>query len=225
MSNGRPHDHLKPGTQEYSDHVREEIEHYGRIYQDRTARETLLQPVPSAWAEVESRSSALIRQSTGNDLVGHVVERLRDRPGARMLSLGSGPGGVELVLAGHIPETAIVCMDINPDLLQMGRQRAEELALNLEFVLADLNTVELPPAEFDMAFCYAALHHVIELERLMDQIGRTLRPGGVFITVDVVDTEWLFDVAGDSPSRRDNLEHSADEVSPQPYGLCRPAAR
>jgi SAM-dependent methyltransferase len=186
MSSDGPHDHPKPGTQEYSSHLREEIEQYSRIYQHPKARETLMQPVPSAWVEVETRSAALIRQLTGNDLVGHVAERLRDRPGARMLSLGSGPGGVELILASQAPEAAIVCMDVNPDLLQLGRQRAKDEKLNLEFVEADLNRVELPPAEFDMAFCHAALHHVIELDRLMDQVGRTLRPGGVFITVDVV---------------------------------------
>jgi len=186
MSDDTPRRHLKPGTAEYSEHVREEIEHYGRIYQEEEARERLMQPVPSAWIEVETRAAALIKQATGNELVGHVAERLRDRRGARMLSLGSGPGGIELLLAGQVPEAAIVCMDINPDLLQLGRQRAEALALNLNFAEADLNTVELPSAEFDVVLCHAALHHVIELERLMHQIGRTLRQGGVFVTVDVV---------------------------------------
>lgn len=186
MSEDRPRHHPAPGTDEYNRHVREEIEHYGRIYLDGRARESLMQPVPSAWVEVETRAAALIRQSTGNDLVGHLSERLRARRGTRMLSLGSGPGGVEIELARQAPQAEVVCMDINPELLQLGRQRAEDLALNVQFAESDLNTVALPPGAFDLVFCHAALHHVIELEALAEQIKRTLRPGGVFITVDVV---------------------------------------
>jgi SAM-dependent methyltransferase len=178
--------HPKPGTGEYEEHVREEIEHYGRIYQEDSARESLMQPVPPAWIEAETRASELIRQTTGDDLIGHLLGRLRRAPGAPMLSLGSGPGGVELEVARHVPASVIQCMDINPDLLQLGRERARAEALRVEFAEADLNTIDLPAAAFEIVFCHAALHHVIELERLMDEIARTLRPGGVFITVDVV---------------------------------------
>ena len=128
--------HPKPGTEEYDRHVREEIEHYGRIYLDQAAQERLMQPVPSAWVEAETRASALIRQSTGNDLVGHLLERLCARPGTRMLSLGSGPGGIEIELARKAPEAEVVCVDINPDLLRLGRQRAEALALGLAVLAA-----------------------------------------------------------------------------------------
>jgi 2-polyprenyl-3-methyl-5-hydroxy-6-metoxy-1,4-benzoquinol methylase len=159
--------HPKPGTGEYDEHVREEIEHYGRIYQEDDARESLMQPVPAAWIEAETRAAGLIRQATGSDLVGHLLDRLRSTAGARMLSLGSGPGGVELEVARHVPEATTLCMDINPELLQLGRQRAQAEGLKVEFAETDLNTVELPAAAFDVVFCHAALHHVIELERLM----------------------------------------------------------
>ena len=180
------HHHPKPGTGEYDEHVREEIEHYGRIYQEDAARENLMQPVPAAWIEAETRAADLIRQATGVDLLEHLLERLRRTAGARMLSLGSGPGGVELEVARHVPEAATLCMDINPDLLRLGRERAEAEGLAVEFTEADLNTVDLPIGAFDVVFCHATLHHVIELERLMVEIGRTLRPGGVLLTVDVV---------------------------------------
>lgn len=177
---------LKPGSSEYVEHVREEIEHYGRIYEDEAARETLMQPVPAAWIEAETRAAALIRQTTGHDLVGHVIEQLRRAANARMLSLGSGPGGIELEIAREVPHAATLCLDFNPDLLRLGRDRARNEKLRVEFAEADLNTVDLPAGEFDVVFCHAALHHVIELERLMRQIRRALRPGGVFITVDVI---------------------------------------
>lgn len=186
LSEAPAHHHPRPGSDEYNEHVREEIEHYGRVYQEESARQTLMQPVPRAWIEAETRAAALVRQATGDELMGHLQARLAARPNSRMLSLGSGPGGIELHLAALCPAAAILCMDINPDLLRLGGEQARQRGLAVEFAEADLNTVELPEGEFDVVFCHAALHHVIELERLLEQIGRALRPGGVFITVDVV---------------------------------------
>ena len=186
MNDAAPHHHPQPGTAEYAEHVREEIEHYGRIYEEDAARESLMQPVPAAWIEAETRAASLIRAATGADLLGHLVQQLRQTAGTRLLSLGCGPGGIEIEVARHVPDAALLCLDINPDLLQLGRERAGAEGLGVEFAEADLNTVELPAAGFDIVFCHAALHHVIELERLTRQVARTLRPGGIFITVDVV---------------------------------------
>jgi len=103
-----------------------------------------------------------------------------------MLSLGSGPGGLEFSFADGAPRAHITCLDINPVLVEIGQQRARDLGCDVRFEVADLNTVVLPPRAFDLVFCHAWLHHIIELERLMEQITRTLRPGGELITVDVV---------------------------------------
>ena len=56
----------------------------------------------------------------------------------------------------------------------------------MRFSQADLNTVSLPKREFDLVFCHACLHHVLELERLAGQIRNALRPGGELVVVDVI---------------------------------------
>ena len=89
----------KPGSAEYDEHIQEEIEHFCKLFEESSARETLFYSVPPSWAEVEVRASAMIQAATGNDLNGHVVTRLNSRPGLRMLSLGAGSGGVEITLA------------------------------------------------------------------------------------------------------------------------------
>src|SRR5688572_2943021 len=98
-----------PGTSEYKQHIKEEVDHFTGLFSDPVARETLFQPVPSAWHEVERRLAELIRQHTGNDEAGHVVTRLNQRSGVRMLSLGSGPCGVELFFARQAPNSFIHC--------------------------------------------------------------------------------------------------------------------
>lgn len=178
--------HPKPGTAEYQEHVDEEIEHYGALFKEGEGRKTLHQPIPPSWQECEERAQNVIKAQTGAFLVEHVGKRLGARPGVRMLSLGSGPAGMEIGFAGQSPGAHIVCMDLNPGLLDLGRERAREYGLDMEFIPTDLNTVQLPAGEFDLVYCAASLHHVIELERVAEQITRTLRPGGELIIVDVV---------------------------------------
>jgi ubiquinone/menaquinone biosynthesis C-methylase UbiE len=179
-------EHLRPGTADYEAHVQVEHEHFAKLYDDPDARSSLFYRVPATWDEVEKRAGRLITAASGSDMTGHILHRLNAHDGVRMLSLGSGPGGLECGFAARAPTAEIVCMDFNPKLLELGRTRAASGNLNVTFVQADLNLVELPLVEFDVVFCHAALHHVIELERLVDQIKRTLRKNGVFITVDVV---------------------------------------
>ena len=182
---GPDHARLVPGTEEYEHHVRGELEHYERIFDTDEGRRTLQQPVPPAWREMERRASAAIRSATGAVPLEHVVSRLRgDAP--RLLSLGSGPAGVEIAIAQQVPAARLTCVDLNPGLLALGRERAEALALQMDFVEADLNVIELRHGEYDVVWAHAALHHVVELERLAAQIRRALKPGGRLIVVDVI---------------------------------------
>jgi SAM-dependent methyltransferase len=183
------HKSFRPDDAEYQRLARGEIEHYSQIFlagkAAPSARETLMQPVPATWIEVERRASELVREQTGFDLSGHVLNELRKRPNAEMLSLGSGPGGVELSFAREAPDAGITCYDLNPDLVSLGRERAMSEGLRARFEVADLNFIELGENTADVVFCHAALHHVVELERLAAQIKRALRPGGSLITIDV----------------------------------------
>ena len=97
--------HPKPGTAEYEEHVQEEIEQFSAFFTDGEGRETLQQPIPLAWQEVERRAAMVILEKTGAFLNGHIEKRLNARPGTRPLSLGSGPGGMEIEYAKQVVAT------------------------------------------------------------------------------------------------------------------------
>lgn len=177
---------LKPGTRDYEERLREEIDHYGKVFESEEGKARLMQPVPASWNELETRAAEIVRATTGDTPMGHMLARMQSRPGFRVLSVGSGPGGVELWLADQCRGAEILCLDVNPGVLELGRRRAQEKRFAVRFEEADLNGVELPRDEFDLVFCHASLHHVLELERLVDQIRRTLKRGGELITVDVI---------------------------------------
>src|SRR4051794_40605216 len=83
-----------PGSAEYEAHLKEELEHFAQLYEDPEAKASLFYKVPETWFELERRAGILISEGSGADMTGHVVRRLNSRSGVRMLSLGSGPGGV-----------------------------------------------------------------------------------------------------------------------------------
>lgn len=91
-----------------------------------------------------------------------------------ILDLGCGPGRDLLTFSalGHRP----VGLDASPAFVAMARKRA-----GCEVWQQDLLKLELPVERFDGIFANAVLFHVPsqELSRVLDDLHRTLRPGGV----------------------------------------------
>ena len=177
----------KPGTPAYRRQVSEEVAHYSDVHA-ATANPAahLCEQAPPVWEEIQCRCVERIRRATGMDVVGHAAARLGARPGARLISLGSGPGGVELAIAREARDAEVFCLDLNPEVLELGKRQADGEGLPVRFQQADLNTAELPEASFDVALCYASLHHLVALEHVMRQIRRSLRSGGELIILDVI---------------------------------------
>jgi SAM-dependent methyltransferase len=176
---------LRTGSGSYARRVAEEVEHYRECHHG-AADERCMEPAPPVWEEIQRRAAERIRQAVGYDLTAYVAERLKRSPDARMVSLGSGPGGVEFVIAREAPGAAILCLDLNADVLELGRGTATREGLAVEFRQADLNMVDLPSRAFDVVLCHASLHHLLDLERVARQIREALRPGGELVVLDIV---------------------------------------
>ena len=56
----------------------------------------------------------------------------------------------------------------------------------LTYEVADLNTAKLPKETYDVVYVHAALHHVFQLEHVLDQIKQTLKPGGLFVVYEYI---------------------------------------
>ena len=109
-----------------------------------------------------------------------------------ILSVGSGNCDAEVdlaqrLLADGVREFTLACLDLNPAMLERGRQLAAEagLAEKFEFICADINAWE-PDCEFDVLFANQCLHHFVELESLFDSFHRSLKETGVLLTNDMI---------------------------------------
>ncbi len=102
----------------------------------------------------------------GIDLRGNVLE------------LGPGYGATTDVLsgiAGHL-----TCVENDPALAKALQRRAPG---NVTVLCEDATAMPLADRSFDAAVCFTMLHHVpsVELQdRLLSEVARVLRPGGIF---------------------------------------------
>ena len=111
---------------------------------------------------------------------------------ARFLSIGAGNCDVEIDLAlalraaGHA-NFVIDCLDLNPAMLQRGAEAASErgVADNIAPLQADFNGWK-PVHQYDAVVANQALHHVLNLEGLFDQVKASLHPNGVFVISDMI---------------------------------------
>lgn len=174
----------------YQKSVQVEIEHYTTVYQNEESRKTLTEKVPPSWFYVESKINDLIRQKNeGRDFGDEIYEHMRSHPGSQTLSIGSGPGAVELQLARRLAQEKIdyeiICMDINPHVLALGRARAETENLRVSFVEQDINALSLEINRYDIIMCHASLHHLINLEHIYYEMNKSLKDDGKAVVLDI----------------------------------------
>ena len=110
--------------------------------------------------------------------------------GDDVLEVGPGPGLTTDVLRRSVKRLTAVEVDAD-----LARQLATRLSgSNVEVIHADATALPFQPGRFSGATCFTMLHHVPsheEQDRLLGEIRRVLRPGGLLVGVDSLDRpEW-----------------------------------
>ena len=114
----------------------------------------------------------------GRDLGDHVLE------------VGPGPGLTTDVLRRHVPRLTAIELDEALAVALADRMRDTNVAV----ICGDAARSGLPSDRFSAATCFTMLHHVPAPElqdALFAEVARVLRPGGVFVGTDSVDSPEL----------------------------------
>ena len=155
-----------------------------------------LPPIFHYWADTYVRPMAEEYGFTNaEDLYVKYLLRAAERCGdekPHFLSVGSGNCDAEIRVARRLRESGLArftieCLDLNPAMLERGRAQAEEaeLADCFLFTEADFNHWKAV-GPYSAVIANQSLHHVVALETLFDEIKRSLRPEGYFITSDMI---------------------------------------
>jgi len=110
----------------------------------------------------------------------------------QLLSIGSGNCDLELRIAkellrwGH-DNFVFECLDLNPEMLERGREAASREGLTgyFRYSCDDFNNWE-PVRKYGVVLANQALHHVLNLEGLFDAVKKSLEPNGIFLVSDMI---------------------------------------
>jgi SAM-dependent methyltransferase len=144
------------------------------------------------WLAVPAVIQRCNRLATGDPSTpwwaGMLAEHLADRvPVRRMLSLGCGAGELERSLGAAGAFVSCEGVDIAPGAIRSAEAAAVAAGIDgISYRVGDLNTVELEERAYDVVWFNMSLHHVRALERLLDEVSRSLRDGGLVILNEYV---------------------------------------
>ena len=129
----------------------------------------------------------------------HLEREVVARHPARVLDAGSGEGRVALTLAARHPSLHVDAIDVSPTNVRLS-SRMNRFS-NLRFHCGLIEDAErlLAPAPFDLAYSFAVLEHVRDVDEVVGAIMTRLRPGGRFCFVVPMNE---FVVNGDLPDCR-----------------------
>ncbi|HJT57089.1 MAG TPA: methyltransferase domain-containing protein [Ktedonobacteraceae bacterium] len=121
-----------------------------------------------------------------NSLTTRLFETAGIAPGMRVLDVGSGAGDVALLLADYVgPEGSVVGVELNPNMVQLARLRAQAAGLStISFLAGDINTIALE-GEFDAIVGRLVLLYIRDKVAALRHLLEHLRPGGIVAFQDL----------------------------------------
>jgi ubiquinone/menaquinone biosynthesis C-methylase UbiE len=131
--------------------------------------------------------SLFCQRAFGLDLAQHgfadvaqldaLVEATGMRAGQRVLDLGCGDGRIAEYLSDRTG-AHLTGLDYIPEAIRLARERTAAKADRLDFVVGDLNALDLPAREFDAVLSIDTIYFSQDYARTIGQLATALRPGG-----------------------------------------------
>jgi arsenite methyltransferase len=121
----------------------------------------------------------------------YIIRQLNLTLGERVLDIGCGPGFLcESVaeIVGH--QGAVVGIDISADLIALCNKRRS--AAWISYLVGDATRIEQADASFDVAVCMQVAEYVPDVDRVLAEAFRVLKPGGrtLFVATDWDAVVW-----------------------------------
>ncbi len=119
-----------------------------------------------------------------------MVAWLRPRPGIAVADVAGGTGDIAFRIleraGGAATGARITLVDINPDMLAVGRERAYDRGLcdGLDWVCGDAEALPLADCSVDAYTIAFGIRNVPRIEAALAEARRVLRPGGRFLCLE-----------------------------------------
>ncbi|MGN6474860.1 MAG: class I SAM-dependent methyltransferase [Mycobacteriales bacterium] len=132
--------------------------------------------------------------------------------GDNVIEIGPGPGLTTDLVRPRV--SSLTAIELDDDLAAALQQRMA--GTNVNVMHADATRTGLPTGEFSTVLCFSMLHHMTSPEQqdlLFVEVNRLLRPGGLFVGVDAVDSDFMREVHVDDTYVPVGLDNVTDRFS------------
>lgn len=119
----------------------------------------------------------------------YLLSQIPERCG-QALEIGCGTGRFARLLARRAE--SVLAIDLSTQMIRLARERSESHP-NITFVKSDALTHKLPDNHFDCVATLTTLHH-LPFEEILRKVRKVLRPGGVFVCLDLYQRSNLTDL-------------------------------
>jgi SAM-dependent methyltransferase len=105
-----------------------------------------------------------------------LVRACEIRAGQRVLDVAAGTGNASIPAAQRGAD--VTASDLTPELLEAGRERAQEAGVELDWVAGDAERLPFEDASFDVVMSAIGVMFAPHHQAAADELVRTCRPGG-----------------------------------------------
>ena len=100
---------------------------------------------------------------------------------SKILDAGSGFGQYSFRLARTFPQAQVIGLDLKEQIVDSGNRLAVQFGVdNIKFEKGDLLSMD-HESQYDMVLNVDVLEHIEEDRKVIENIGRILKPGGLFV--------------------------------------------
>ena len=144
------------------------------------------------------------------------VARVKPRLGERILDMAGGTGDVAFRMAKRGAQVTVA--DINSDMLDVGKSRAQQRGLDLAWMVENAETLSFPDASFDAYTIVFGIRNVTDIPAALKEAHRVLKRGGRFFCMEFSSSDWpgfarLYDAWADKLIPRIGKAVTDDEES------------
>jgi len=116
------------------------------------------------------------------------VSRVKPRAGEEILDMAGGTGDVAFRMARRGANVTV--SDINADMLEVGRQRAQARELNLKWQVENAEKLSFASDSFDAYTIVFGIRNVTDVPAALEEAHRVLKRGGRFYCMEFSSSDW-----------------------------------